>query len=135
MIHVNRTQVRLPVWDENKLIFGGRFLQQEAKGQAMGQPFEGIGITGYDNVRGEYTSVWLDNMGTGIMVGTLQYDSATKTYAGKGSFSCPITGEKNKAYRDVWKWVDQDNYTYEMYGTTPDGQEFKSLEISYKRVK
>src|SRR5687767_7477072 len=35
-----------------KLILGGRFLQHETKGKAMGMPFEGVGITGYDNLKG-----------------------------------------------------------------------------------
>src|SRR5262249_52979692 len=34
---------------EASMILGGRFLKQEAKGNFMGQPFEGFGLTGYDN--------------------------------------------------------------------------------------
>ncbi len=46
----------------NSLIFGGRFLKQEVRGTVEGHPpFEGIGITGYDNIRKEYQSVWFDN--------------------------------------------------------------------------
>ena len=39
---------------EHKLVFDGRFLQQEFKGSMMGQPFTGIGVTGYDNTRKKY---------------------------------------------------------------------------------
>jgi len=33
----------------------------------MGMPFEGMGLDGYDNASKEYISIWIDNMGTGIM--------------------------------------------------------------------
>src|SRR5437879_9050116 len=52
----------------NQWILGGRFIEQQVKGQMMGQPFEGIGMIGYDNTKGEYVSVWLDNMNTGLMI-------------------------------------------------------------------
>ena len=119
----------------NQLILGNRFLQQSAKGQMMGQPFEGIGITGYDNMKAEYTSIWLDNMNTGMMSATSQFDAATKTFAEKGSLSCPMTGEKNKMFRTIWKIMDNDHYSYEMYSNGPDGKEFKNMEILYSRVK
>src|SRR5687768_15991808 len=35
---------------ENKWVLGGRYIEQRFKGSFMGQPFEGIGYTGYDNV-------------------------------------------------------------------------------------
>ena len=43
----------------NKLIMGGRFLQQDTKGKAMGQAFTGMGITGYNTMKQEYQSVWV----------------------------------------------------------------------------
>src|SRR5689334_16391259 len=44
---------------ENKLIMGGRFLQQDYHGQMMGKAFEGMGVTGYDNVKNKYVSTWI----------------------------------------------------------------------------
>ncbi|MDB5210043.1 MAG: hypothetical protein JWQ30_870, partial [Sediminibacterium sp.] len=49
----------------NKMIMGGRYQQMAFKGDMMGQPFEGLGTTGYDNARKVWTSTWIDNMGTG----------------------------------------------------------------------
>ena len=120
----------------NTLLFGGRFLKQEIRGQTEGQPpFEGIGYTGYDNIRKEYQSVWFDNMATGLMVGSGQFDAASKTLTGQGDFSCPITGETHRWYRTAWTVADPDHTTYESYSRTPEGREFKSLEIHYTRVQ
>ena len=49
---------------------GGRYLEQRFKGDIMGMPFEGIGYTGYDNVKKQYWGTWMDNMSTGMMTST-----------------------------------------------------------------
>lgn len=117
----------------NKLILGGRFLQSEAKGKAMGQPFNGLGITGYDTLKEQYQSVWLDNMGTAMVLSTGTYDAATKTLKEEGSFSDAMTGEKNKTYRAEWSFAEKNKYTYAMFTKDTEGKEFKSLEIIYTK--
>ena len=120
----------------NSLVFGGRFLKQEIHGEASGgqPPFDGIGFTGYDNIRKEYQTVWLDNMATGMMMGTGQFDAATKTLTDQGDFSCPLTGETHRQFHSVWNVVDQNHTVYENYMRAPDGKEFKSMEIRYTRT-
>ena len=120
---------------ENRWIMGGRFLEQDYKGESMGKPFEGMGITGYDTIRGEYTSIWLDSMATGIMVATAQFDPASQTLNQNGTMSCPLTMEKNRPIRTIWKITDADHNIYESYMNDKDGKEFKTLEISYERAK
>ena len=117
----------------NSLIFGGRFLKQEFHGEAKDQsPFEGIGFTGYDNMRKEYQTVWFDNMATGMMVGSGRVGTGAVVAA--GDFSCPVTGETHRKFRTVWKVVDANDNVYENYMRTPDGVEFKSMEIHYARA-
>jgi hypothetical protein len=118
---------------KNEWIMDGRFLKQETKGEWMEQPFEGLGLTGYNNIKEEYETVWIDSMGTGMMKGTGKFDPATKTIMEEGTFSCPMTGEKDMDYRSEWKVIDADNYTYAMYGKA-DGKEFKTMEVIYKRA-
>ena len=120
---------------EVKWIMGGRFLEQTAQGTAMGQEFHGMGLMGYDNMQKEYTGVWIDNMGTGMMTSTGTYDPATKTFTEKGTFSCPQDEGGEKAFRGVTTMVSPDNYTYEMYVTDKDGKESRMMEIVYTRKK
>jgi hypothetical protein len=120
---------------ENTMVLSGRYMQQTFKGDMNGMPFEGIGYTGYDTIRGEYQSVWMDSMVTGMMIGAGQSDTATKTIKQTGTFSCPMTGEKAMWYRTEWKMIDNDNQTFTMYAKGPDGKEVKAMEIVYKRVK
>ena len=120
----------------NSLVFGGRFLKQEIQGEAQGQPpFEGLGFTGYDNIRKEYQTVWFDNMATGMMVGNGQFDAATNTLTDQGEFSCPMTGETHRMFRSVVKTVDPTHYVYESYMRTSEGREYKAMEILYTRAQ
>lgn len=114
-------------------IMGGRFLQETAIGTSMGQPFEGMGIDGYDNARKEYVSIWIDNRGTGIMVSSGKYDASTKTFEEKGEFVQPKMGET--PFRGIIRDISDDNFIYEIYTKDKDWQEYKALEIDYKRKK
>ena len=120
----------------NSLIYGGRFLKQETRGTMEGYPpFEGLGFTGYDNIRKEYQTVWLDSMSTSVMVATGQYDPAAKKFSSQGDFSCPMTGEAHRKYHDSWTIVDPNHATYESYSWAPDGKEYKAMEIHYTRAQ
>lgn len=112
----------------------GRFIEADVEGISMGQKFEGLGYIGYDNAKKEYQNVWIDNMGTGMMMGTGQYDVETKTFTEKGTYTDPMTGEA-KPYTGVTKIIDNDNHTYELFTPGPDGKEFKMMEITYVRDK
>ena len=116
---------------EMKMLLDGRFLYQEFNAQMMGQPFSGIGIDGYDNITKKYVTAWIDTMGTGIfmMEGTASADGKTITLKG----SHPEPGGGKMMHRAVWKIVDNDTQTFDMYGAHHGGKEMKVLEIIYSR--
>jgi hypothetical protein len=116
------------------MILGGRFLQQEATGQMMGQPFKGMGIMGYDNYKKKYTMVWIDDSGTAMYTaeGTAAPDGKTITFLGK--MDDPFTGEKDKTVKYVSKMINKDNQVFEMYAME-GGKEMKTMEMTYTRKK
>ena len=116
---------------EMKMLLDGRFLYQEFNGQMMGQPFNGIGIDAYDNMRKKYVTAWMDSMGTGIfmMEGTASADGKTITLRG----SHPEPGGGKMTHRAVWKIIDANNQTFDMYGAHHGQKEMKVLEIVYTR--
>jgi hypothetical protein len=117
-----------------KKILGGRWIQQEFKGMAMGQPFEGLGLLGYDNVKGKFESVWMDTMSTGAMRGEGTLDASTNTIKETGTSSCPISADKTQEFRSDWQLVDKKKMVFSLYGKGPtDGPEFKMMEITYTR--
>jgi len=110
---------------------GGRYVVEDWKGEMMGQPFEGHGTNGYNNVSKQYENTWMDNMGTGIMYSTGGCDAAgVCTY--KGESWDPMSGKK-ATLRSVITWTDPNTFKMEMYGPAPDGKEAKMMEIVAKR--
>ena len=116
---------------EMKMLLDGRFLQQDFTSEMMGQPYTGMGITGYDNLRKKYVSIWLDTMGTSpfMMEGTGSADGKTITL--KGQHTEPGGGKMT--HRAVWKIVDSNTQTFDMYGAHHGTKETKVLEITYTR--
>jgi hypothetical protein len=115
------------------MVMDGRYCQEVVSGQMMGAPFNGIGITGYDNVIGKYVGTWIDNMGTGIetMQGTA--DASGKVINWIGTMSDPVSGKPSKN-RMVTTIADDDHHTLDMY-SVPPGQkkEMKTMTIEYTR--
>ena len=116
---------------EIKMLLDGRFLYQEYNSQMMGQPFSGIGIDAYDNMTKKYVTAWLDSMGTGIFIMEGSASADGKTITLKGSH--PEPGGGKMTHRAVWKIVDNNNQTFDMYGAHHGGKETKMMEIVYTR--
>lgn len=116
-----------------KMIMGGRYLDISYSATMMGMPFEGKNIYAYDNHQKKYLSVWIDNMGTGILFGTGTLDGSGKVLTEFAEVDNIFTGEKEKA-RTVITLVNDNKFLMEMYMTVPEG-EFKSLEVTHIRKK
>lgn len=116
---------------EMKMLLDGRFLQQDYTSIMMGQPYSGIGLSAYDNLRKKYVSTWIDSMGTGIFVmeGTASADGKTITLRGQHN----EPGGGVMTHRAIWKIADNNTQTFEMYGTHKGGKEIKMMEITYAR--
>ena len=117
---------------ETTWMMGGRYLRHTATGTSMGQPFEGMGLTGFDNGRKVYQTIWMDNMGTGMMIGEGTYDPGNRTLTDNGRFTDPMAGQRD--YRGVITFIDDDHYRYEMYGADQNGKAFRMMEITYTRT-
>jgi len=119
---------------EFKMIMDGRYLSDTTEGSFMGNPFHGHGLTGYDNLKKKFFSIWIDNMGTGVMIAEGSYDAGAKAFKYTTESPDVMTG-KYVAARSVEKMIDNDHWTMEMYQNDKTGKEYKSMEINYTRLK
>ncbi|HYK41728.1 MAG TPA: DUF1579 domain-containing protein [Thermoanaerobaculia bacterium] len=119
---------------EAKMALGGRFLEERFEGEFMGQPFTGMGYTGYDNVQKKYVGTWMDSMSTGVMTSSGKMDADGKTFSMTGSMADPMTGKMSTVKEKVTV-ADPDHHTFEMWGAGPGGKNFKMMEIVYTRRK
>jgi hypothetical protein len=118
----------------NTAVFGGRQLRMDYTSQFMGQPYQGQGFSGYDNVKGKYVSSWMDNMSTGLFVSEGDYDPASKTYTYHAQMPDPMKPGTMVPVRNTVRVIDNDHHVFEMYETR-DGKEAKTMQIEYTRSK
>ena len=118
---------------ERNWVLGGRYLVAKYKGMFGGMAFEGMEVLGYDNMKKQYVSSWVDNFGTGIVMTTgPAMDPATKSFTLSGLMTDPSGREAMT--REVTNIVDGNTYTMTMFAND-HGQEQKMMEITYTRVK
>jgi hypothetical protein len=117
---------------EMEVVFGGRYMVEHFKCTMMERPFEGMALAGFDNLKKKYVSIWLDNMSTGFMVMEGTFDEATKTTTSYGEYDDPFMGRQKM--KSVLREVSKDKHVFEMYQIGPDGQENKTMEITYSRA-
>lgn len=118
---------------KGKMIMGGRYLEMSYQGTMMGMPFEGLEIHAYDNHSREYISIWIDNMGTGIMVNKGTLDKTGKILTQFAEVDDIFTGKKTKS-KTVTTLINPDKWLMEMYMIDAQG-EFRSLEVTHTRKK
>jgi hypothetical protein len=118
-------------------MLGGRFVQLQFIGEFAGSPFRGFAIYGYSNAKKTFEVMWIDNMNTGMVMGTgtLSDDKKTLTW----SMEMPAIDGTIEKVRAVETWTDEKTMTYTLYRPTPskdDGTdaEYKAMEIAYSKV-
>jgi hypothetical protein len=118
---------------ENRMVLDGRWLEQRFTGTFMGQPFQGVGFTGYDNYRKQYLGMWMDTASTTAMMTTGRREADGKmTFT--GTMDDPMSG-KAVQMKEVVTIVDADHHNFEMWMTDPEGKTSKTMEIRYSRKK
>ncbi len=115
-----------------RVVLGGRVILETTEAKMGGQPFQGLGLSGFDNVSGKYWSTWNDSMGTGLMVAQGDCREAGEcTFTGR--WNDPVTGDEIVA-RMTSRWPDPDTEIFEMFAPGPDGKEMKMMQITYTRT-
>ncbi|MDA3934385.1 MAG: DUF1579 family protein [Gammaproteobacteria bacterium] len=109
----------------------GRVLEEHWQGNVMGQPFMGLGRTGYDNVTGKYWSTWTDNMSTALMVMYGNHDTASNTYSFSGEYFDPLTKQPVKTRSELS--IPAPGQELMTMFETRDGTEIKTMQIELQR--
>jgi hypothetical protein len=118
--------------NKTQWIFGKRFIQDEFTGEMMGQPFQGMGITGYDNLKKKYVAFWIDSMGTSMFTSEGTADAGGKVLTFLGKMDDPMTGEKDVPMKHIVRIESKDKHTFEMHCLSK-GDKSKMGEITYTR--
>ncbi len=117
-----------------RMIMGGRYLKTQNQGKMMGMEFTGLSIIGYDNYNKKFVGTWIDSNGTGMFPYEGALDASGKVRIDTATWDEIITGGKH-GVRMVTTIVDKNTYKFDMYMKYPGAPEFKSMEMTYSRVK
>ncbi len=117
---------------ELRLILGGRFLEQRQEGSHLGKPTSGIGYVGFDNAKGRYVSLWLDDLNTTILQTEGPPTLSGKAIRTRGMINDVATG-KSLRIEEVLTPVGPDRFTYEAWISPANGKLARVMEIIYSR--
>ena len=115
-----------------KMVLGGRFQLQTTTGSFHCMPYEGHGITGYDNLSQTFQNFWFDTLGTTPSVAKGKRSEDGKTLEMSGVW--PMPGGKDMPFRMVTTVVDADHMTFAMHGDFGGG-EVTMFTSTYTRKK
>jgi hypothetical protein len=110
-------------------LLGGRYVMEQLGFEMMGMPMEGLSITGFDNMTGEYTSLWADSMSTwwtssrgkAAADGSIDFRGTMTDVAGSRPFRMVLRQGPDSGHMD-------------MYDTIPPHGEVLVMTIDSKRV-
>ena len=114
------------------VVLGGRYVQEEFKGEFMGMPFNGIGFWGYDNAAKQYTGTWMDTASTSPMTSTGNLEGDTYNFT--SAMTDPMSGKRIESTTKM-RIESGDKHVMEMWDKAPDGSPVKVMEITYTRKK
>ncbi len=110
-------------------VLGKRYIKSNFNMDFMGEPFEGIGYTGYSVAHDKYVATWMDTMSTKItyMEGGEEAGDALVMH---GTATTPMGDNPMKI---VTKFTDENTWVDSFYDKMPDGTWFNSGSITYTR--
>jgi hypothetical protein len=116
----------------NTMGCNGLCLVTDFKGQIMGSPFEGHGVTAWDPSKKAYVGSWSDSMTAGLATTEGTWDAARKILN-----STMLTPDGNGGTVKLRSTVEYSAGTrvFTLYMPGPDGKEAPSMRITYARKK
>jgi hypothetical protein len=113
-----------------RTIMGGRFLQERYEADVAGVEYQGQGVTGFDTVKGKYTSTWIDTQSTFIT--TMEGD------ADAAGSSITLLGDSPQAdgvhrMKIVWT-TSADGHVSTIFDVDAAGKETKTMELVYTKI-
>lgn len=126
---------------EIKWVLGKRFLMEEHHGAMMMPdlkggmekvPYEGIGLTGYDNIRNLYTASWCSSLATNMLTMQGGADPSGKVFRMYGEMDEPMLGVYGRMVKYVTRIVDKDTHVFEILDLHAR-DDYRVFEITYAR--
>jgi len=117
----------------SRTVLGGRFIMSEFGGDMMGQPWENISFLGFDRFKNKFIGCQMSTMGTNLLTMEGLLDQTGRVITLFGAMDEPMTGEHDKTVKYVFRFVDANNYVFEVHDLGIVPGETKVVEVKYTR--
>jgi hypothetical protein len=114
----------------NTMGCNGLCLITDFKGELMGGPFQGHGVSTWDPTKKKYVGSWSDSMAPGLAVTEATYDAAKKTMS--GTMDTPDGNGGTARMRSAVEY-SAGKRVFSMFMTGPDGKEMPTMRITYTK--
>lgn len=112
----------------------GKMMMPDASGGMAPAPYEGRGITGYDNYKNLYVGTWASNLGTEILTMSGGRDPSGKVFTYYGTMDEPMLDVHGRTVKYVTRIINDDKFVFEIYDLHAR-DDYKVVEITYTRKK
>jgi hypothetical protein len=118
----------------NVWVLGHRYIQSMLSGHMFGEPFNGIGYIGYDNVGKTYQVAWMDDGSTAMTLYQGSFEGAGRTAKLKATVPNAATGKPTPLEMRMTLAGNGDHVT-ELWGRGPGGRMFRMMELQNTKAK
>ena len=116
-----------------KMILGGRWQMHTYKGTFDGQPYEGVGVTGYDNLKKQFVNFWFSTHGTMATVATGQASADKTVLTMSGTWDMPEEMGSKMPFRMVTTRKSDKEFTFAIHGSFAGQPEALMMDMTYTR--
>lgn len=117
---------------ERKSVLGGYYVEETFRGEFMGHAFEGRMLQGYDTVRKQHVSIWMDSTSPVMSVsrGTMEDGKLTLTGEDPDMMSGMLRATRTEVTHN-----GPDECRITMFCANAEGKMGKSMDFTYRRMK
>lgn len=116
-------------------LMDGRWLKIEGNGALMGMPYEMFMIVGYDNFKQSYVTTSIQSIDTAMTHSEGDIDPSGKALITYGTLDEYLTGEHDKMVKYVWRFISDDEVTFEVHDLPIGENNTKVMEFRMTRAK